>query len=90
MPSLIHRSMFGMSARPFIFPVGRSRGAAILVSLAWSFLLVWPIAFGVGTSGLLLYQRVFPPELQFGSPTFITLDLERHRHHTNDSENKRD
>jgi hypothetical protein len=60
------------------------------VSDTLAILLVWPVAFGVGTSGLLLYQRVFPPELQFGSPTFITLDLERHRHHTNDSENKRD
>lgn len=42
-------------------------------------LLVWPVAFGAGTSGLLLYQRVFPPQLQFGSPTFITLNLEDHR-----------
>jgi CAAX prenyl protease-like protein len=53
-------------------------------------LLVWPVVFGVGTSGLLLYQRVFPPQLQYGSPTFITLNLNRHRSNANDSENKRD
>jgi hypothetical protein len=53
-------------------------------------LLLWPVAFGVGTSGLLLYQRVFPPTLQYGSPTFITLNLEQHRDSANDTENKRD
>jgi hypothetical protein len=52
-------------------------------------LLVWPVVFGVGTSGLLLYQRLFPPQLQYGSPTFITLNLERHRTDTNESEDKR-
>jgi hypothetical protein len=53
-------------------------------------ILVWPVAFGVGTSGLLLYQRLFPPQLQYGSPTFITLNLEHHRSDASDSENKRD
>ncbi len=52
-------------------------------------LLVWPVAFGVGTSGLLLYQRLFPPQLQYGSPTFITLNLERHRPDANEPEDKR-
>jgi len=60
------------------------------VSDALATLLLWPIAFGVGTSGLLLYQRVFPPQLQFGSPTFITLNLEHHRSDANDSERKRE
>jgi hypothetical protein len=53
-------------------------------------LLVWPVVFGVGTSGLLLYQRLFPPQLQYGSPTFITLNLKHHRPDSNDSEKKRD
>lgn len=53
-------------------------------------ILVWPIAFGAGTSGFLLYQRVFPPQLQYGSPTFITLDLDHDRPNANHSENKRD
>jgi hypothetical protein len=53
-------------------------------------LLLWPIAFGAGTSGLLLYQRVFPPQLQYGSPTFITLNLEHQRTDVSDGENKRD
>src|SRR5438067_1114255 len=35
--------MLGMSARPFISPVGRSRGAAIFISLLCSRLLVCPI-----------------------------------------------
>lgn len=52
-------------------------------------LLLWPIAIGVGTSGLLLYQRVFPPQLQCGSPTFITLNLKERRNDANDSEDKR-
>jgi hypothetical protein len=52
-------------------------------------LLVWPVVFGAGTSGLLLYQRLFPPQLQYGSPTFITLNLEHRRSNVNDSENKR-
>jgi hypothetical protein len=43
-PSLIHLSTLGMPARPFIFPVGRSRCAAVFVSLSWSFLLVLPVA----------------------------------------------
>ena len=51
-------------------------------------LLVWPVVFGVGTSGLLLYQRVFPPRLQYGSPTFITLNLEHRRTDVNDPENR--
>jgi hypothetical protein len=51
-------------------------------------LLVWPIAFGVGTSCLLLYQRLFPPQLQYGSPTFITLNLEHRRSDANDSEHR--
>jgi hypothetical protein len=52
-------------------------------------LLLWPVVFGAGTSGFLLYQRLFPPQLQYGSPTFITLNLEHHRSDANDSENKR-
>ena len=50
--------------------------------------LVWPVAFGVGTSGFLLYQRVFPPQLQYGSPTFITLGLDHHRRGADESEKK--
>ena len=53
-------------------------------------LLLWPIAFGVGTSGLLLYQRVFPPRLQYGSPSFITLNIANGRSDANYSENERD
>jgi hypothetical protein len=53
-------------------------------------LLVWPVVFGVGTSGLMLYQRLFPPQLQYGSPTFITLNLEQHRSEADDFKNKRD
>lgn len=52
-------------------------------------LVLWPVAFGVGTSGLLLYQRVFPPRLQYGSPSFITLNLDHHRPDASDGENKR-
>lgn len=51
-------------------------------------LILWPVAFGVGTSGLLLYQRVFPPQLQYGSPTFITLNLEHRRSDATDPEKK--
>jgi len=51
-------------------------------------LLVWPVVFGAGTSGLLLYQRLFPPQLQYGSPTFITLNLENHPSEANRSEDK--
>lgn len=60
------------------------------ISETWAMWLLWPVAFGVGTSGLLLYQRVFPPRLQYGSPTFITLNLEHHRPDENQAENKRD
>jgi hypothetical protein len=58
------------------------------ISETMAILVLWPVAFGVGTSGLLLYQRVFPPRLQYGSPTFITLNLEQRRPQTNDSEHK--
>lgn len=37
--------------------------------------LVWPVALGAGTSSVLLYQRVFPPHLQFGEPNFVYLNL---------------
>jgi hypothetical protein len=60
------------------------------ISETLAILVLWPVAFGVGTSALLLYQRVFPPQLQYGSPTFITLNLEHHRSDASDSENKRD
>jgi hypothetical protein len=60
------------------------------ISETLAILVLWPVAFGVGTSALLLYQRVFPPQLQYGSPTFITLKLEHHRSDASDSENKRD
>jgi hypothetical protein len=60
-----------------------------MVSETLCVLLVWPVAFGIGTSGLLLYQRVFPPQLQYGSPTFITLNLEHHRSDAKDSKNTR-
>jgi Type II CAAX prenyl endopeptidase Rce1-like len=53
-------------------------------------LLLWPVAFGVGTSGLLLYQRIFPPQLQYGSPTFITLKLEGRPPDARHSEKKLD
>lgn len=53
-------------------------------------LALWPIAFGIGTSGWFLYQRVFPPRLQYGSPTFIALNLERKCSDPSDSENNRD
>lgn len=52
--------------------------------------LVWPVAFGVGTSGFLLYQRIFPPRLQYGSPTFITLGLEHHHSGVNQSTDEPD
>jgi len=60
------------------------------ISETLAILVLWPVAFGVGTSGLLRYQRVFPPQLQYGSPTFITLNLENRRSDASDSENKRD
>jgi hypothetical protein len=37
--------------------------------------LASPIAYGACTSGIFLYQRVFPPSLQFGEPHFVTLNL---------------
>jgi hypothetical protein len=58
------------------------------ISDTLAILVLWPVAFGVGTSGLLLYQRVFPPQLQYGSPTFITLSLEHRRSDPNDSGEK--
>jgi hypothetical protein len=58
------------------------------ISDTLAILLLWPIVFGAGTSGVLLYQRVFPPQLQYGSPTFITLNLEHRPSDTNDSEEK--
>src|SRR5262245_59664932 len=74
MPSLIHVSMLGMSARPFNFPVGRSRGAAILVSLLWSFLLVWPIAIlsvNRGRSPLLKPSSRHRPPLLLDKPDMV-------------------
>jgi Type II CAAX prenyl endopeptidase Rce1-like len=45
---------------------------------AW---LTYPVSYGIATSGLFLYRRVFtrlfPPRLQRGTPYFITLNLER-------------
>lgn len=60
------------------------------ISETLAILVLWPVAFGVGTSCLLLYQRVFPPQLQYGSPTFITLNLDHRRSEAEDSENKRE
>jgi hypothetical protein len=41
--------------------------------------LVGPIAWGAGTSLLFLYQRVFPPTLQYGETHFLTLNLDEPR-----------
>jgi membrane protease YdiL (CAAX protease family) len=41
--------------------------------------LVCPIAWGAGTSLLFLYQRVFPPSLQYGETHFLTLNLDEKR-----------
>jgi len=49
------------------------------VSATLGILLLWPIVFGAGTSGLLLFQRMFPPRLQFGGATFIALNLDHPR-----------
>jgi hypothetical protein len=38
--------------------------------------VLWPIAWGAGTSGIFLYQKVFPPRLQYGEPHFIRLDIQ--------------
>jgi hypothetical protein len=37
--------------------------------------LAWPITYGACTSGLFLYQRIFPPGLQLGDPHFVVLNL---------------
>ena len=58
------------------------------VSATLGILLLWPIVFGAGTSGLLLFQRIFPPQLQFGGATFITLNIEYPR--TNVTDEKRE
>jgi hypothetical protein len=36
--------------------------------------LVRLVSLGVGTSGLLLHQKVFPSQLQCGEPHFVTND----------------
>lgn len=47
------------------------------------FWLTYPVSYGVATSGIFLYRRVFtrifPPRLQRGTPNFITLNLEGRR-----------
>ena len=46
--------------------------------------LVGPIAWGAGPSLLFLYQRVFPPTLQYAETHFLTLNLdEPHPPHSN-------
>ena len=49
----------------------------------WDVLLTYPLTLAVMTSGFLLYQRtfvrLFPPQLQRGTPYFITLNLEPRR-----------
>lgn len=60
----------------------------ILLLKDWvpSNLVVWltyPVSYGVATSGIFLYRRLFtrlfPPRLQLGTPNFITLNLEGRR-----------
>jgi CAAX prenyl protease-like protein len=60
----------------------------ILLLKDWvpSNLVVWltyPVSYGVATSGIFLYRRLFtrlfPPRLQRGTPNFITLNLEGRR-----------
>jgi Type II CAAX prenyl endopeptidase Rce1-like len=52
------------------------------------FWLTYPVSYGVATSGIFLYRRLFtrffPPRLQPGTPNFITLNLER-RHESKTS-----
>jgi hypothetical protein len=47
------------------------------------FWLTYPVSYGVATSGIFLYRRLFtrlfPPRLQRGTPNFITLNLGDHR-----------
>jgi len=55
------------------------------------FWLTCPVSYGVATSGIFLYRRLFtrlfPPRLQLGTPNFITLDLEgRHESKRNNGE----
>src|SRR6266481_6145577 len=51
-------------------------------------LLTYPVTLGVMTSGFLLYQRtfvrLFPPQLQRGTPYFITLNLDPRRESKSD------
>jgi hypothetical protein len=55
------------------------------------FWLTYPVSYGVATSGIFLYRklftRLFPPRLQLGTPNFITLNLEgRHESKASDGE----
>jgi hypothetical protein len=50
-----------------------------VVSDATAVWLASPIAWGAGTSLLFLYQRVFPPTLQYGETHFLTLNLDDQR-----------
>ena len=51
-----------------------------------AFWLVWPIAWGSGTSALLLYQRLFPPQVQYGDPHFVSLNLDARRPPTSEDD----
>ena len=50
--------------------------------------LSYPVTLGIETSGLLLYRRtfvrLFPPQLQRGTPYFITLNLDPRRESKSD------
>jgi hypothetical protein len=50
------------------------------------FWLTYPLSYGVATSGIFLYRRLFtrlfPPRLQLGTPNFITLNLDRRNEST--------
>jgi hypothetical protein len=55
------------------------------------FWLTLPVSYGVATSGIFLYRRLFtrlvPPRLQRGTPNFITLNLEgRHESRTSNDD----
>jgi hypothetical protein len=55
------------------------------------FWLTYPVSYGVATSGIFLYRRLFtrlfPPRLQLGTPNFITLNLKgRHDSKTSNGE----
>ncbi len=55
------------------------------------FWLTYPVSYGVATSGIFFYRRLFtrlfPPRLQRGTPNFITLNLGgRHQSETTDGE----